>query len=259
MYQPFSRLSPKFSRNIRDHLEHFPLFHGLNETDYTFIASLIEWRNVASSVTIIHQGHTCSGLFLLVNGTVKVYFDGSDSWTKSDKQNLITVCQPGDILGEIDIADGKGHTASVRTREECTFFWTSSENFWLCHNAIPQIGRNLSSILATRLRQSTVSCEILSTMHLAGRVAHQLLRLEQDYGVRQVDDSILISIKLSQAEMAGLVGSSRGAINRIICNFKEQGYIDMKRDSSILILNRNALNRLCHGFISSASTALPKI
>ena len=228
-------------------LAHFSLFDGLSEDELQSILPVIEQRTVAPGMVILHRGQTGSGLFFLVDGTVKVFVEALDANSGTCQEAIVAICVSGAVLGEIDIADGAGHTAGVATRERCSFLWLSTDDFWRCHDDIPRLGRNLSRLLARRLRQATISHDLLSTTPLAGRVAYHLLRLAPDCGMPQAGDSIQLPFKLKQSEMASLCGSSRECVNRVFASFKEQGYIQVKRDNHIVLCDLDALHSYCRG------------
>ncbi len=237
----------RHQRKLKSQLAKFSLFDCLTELEFEILIPLLEIRTFNAGVVVIERGKSGSGLLLLVEGSVKIFLGESGASHGLDSEVLITTCGPGEALGEIDIVDGRGHTASVATREKSSFLWLSPENFWHCHDSIPRLGRNLSRILAGRLRLATISHDVYASMPLLGRVAFQLLRLANDCGVHQPNGSVMLPVKISQNEMASLVGSSRECVNRIIVDFKKQGYIEAKRGCHILIMNSEVLHEFCHG------------
>ena len=225
----------------------FSLFDGLSEAELQSILPVVEQRTVAPGVVLLRRGQTGSGLFFLVDGTVKVFVEALDATSGACQEALLAICASGAVLGEIDIADGAGHTAGVATRERCSFLWLSTDDFWRCHDGIPRLGRNLSRLLARRLRQATISHDLLSTTPLAGRVAYHLLCLAPDCGMPQAGGSIRLPFKLKQSEMASLCGSSRECVNRVFASFKEEGHIQVNRDNHIVLCDLDALHSYCRG------------
>jgi CRP-like cAMP-binding protein len=150
------------------------LFRGLNAAQLSQVGEHLQARVFPPGVVFIHQGQSGDGLYFLAHGTVKVFLTlgptpesenlasqeisvgQSKSPVPGAGEVVIAVCTAGETLGEIDLADGGGHTASVAALEESHVWWMASANFWHCHNAVPQLGRNLSRLLARRMRWCTM-------------------------------------------------------------------------------------------------------
>jgi CRP-like cAMP-binding protein len=232
------------------------LFRGLNAAQLSQIQEHLQARVFPPGAVFIHQGQSGDGLYFLARGAVKVFLAlGKDPAGESAVgespvpdagEAVIAVCTTGETLGEIDLADGRGHTASVAALEESHLWWMASADFWYCHNVVPQLGRNLCRLLARRMRGCTAAHDVLTTLHLPGKIAFHLLLLARDHGHLQPDGSVLLSLPLSQSEMGSLVGASREQVNRVLTRFARQGCIQ-RRDKHWLIRDAAALRRHCEG------------
>ena len=87
----------------------------------------------------------------------------------------------------------------------------------------PQIREQLLKVLARRLRRTNEDLCALIDSDVSGRVAKQLLALAHRFG--QADGDRLIVRDLTQEDLAGLVGSTRTSVNRILVEFAERGWI----------------------------------
>jgi CRP/FNR family transcriptional regulator, cyclic AMP receptor protein len=66
--------------------------------------------------------------------------------------------------------------------------------------------------------------EDLIFLDVYGRVAKKLLELADTHGTR-VDDGILIEVRLTQQELASMVGASRESVNKVMGYFTEKNFI----------------------------------
>ena len=57
-----------------------------------------------------------------------------------------------------------------------------------------------------------------------GRVAKKLLDLAREHGVK-VDDGTLIDVRMTQQDLASMVGASRESVNKVLGYFTDKGYI----------------------------------
>lgn len=229
--------------NDKSKLKDLLVLQGLTEDELSRVASFLHPRFVASGVTFLTQGLSGTGVFVLRQGTVKVCV-----LNPGGHQVMIALCGPGDVLGEMDAIDPSGHSASAVTIEPCQFLWMSPKDFNSCVDTIPRLGRNLLSRLVARERSSTNRSNALAHLSLEGRVARQLLLLSRQYGFDQEDGSVQLKIRPTQAEIAALVGSSRGCVNRVIKHLKENNLLIVHRDGTLVLPNIEPLCTLCHGW-----------
>jgi CRP-like cAMP-binding protein len=95
-------------------------------------------------------------------------------------------------------------------------------------------GDNLTRILAQRLRRTNEQLLALATLDVTGRVARQLLLLAEAYG-QQEGDGIHIHLRLTQENLAQIVGASRERVNQALRQLKLQGILAV-RDQHRLVL-----------------------
>ena len=95
-------------------------------------------------------------------------------------------------------------------------------------------------VLSTRVRYTTDYAESLAFLDVYGRVAAKLLELADRYGVQK--EGIEIELRLTQAELASLVGATRESVNKVLGAFRDQGLIEVE-GQRITILDRQGLKR----------------
>jgi CRP/FNR family cyclic AMP-dependent transcriptional regulator len=221
----------------------------LDEAQLEQVSEHLQPRAFPAGAVFIRQGQSAGGLFFLREGSVKVFLPHTETAARHSKEVVIAVCGAGETLGEIDLADGQGHTASVAALEDCHLWWMEGEDFWRCHEAIPRLGRNLCQLLARRMRWCTTAQDSLATLHLPGKVAYCLLLLARDYGKPQPGGALLLPLHLSQSEIAGMIGSSRECVNRVFADFKKRGVIQLCPRKQVMIRGVAALHGYCEDLL----------
>jgi CRP/FNR family transcriptional regulator/CRP/FNR family cyclic AMP-dependent transcriptional regulator len=103
----------------------------------------------------------------------------------------------------------------------------------------PRIAMNMLASLATRVRRSTSSIETLSALDVRGRVARVLLDLAEKHG-EPVSNGTRINVKLTQGELAALVGASRESVNKVIGQYRRRDCLEYDDDKQRLILLKPA-------------------
>ena len=170
----------------------------------------------------MRAGESADTVFILVTGSVKVHVpqsDGSDS--------ILALLGPGEVIGEISVLDSLGRSASATTLEESTVLAMSRSSFWECLQTIPPLTYNLVLILCRRIRLANAHAQCLATLDVSGRVALQLLSLGREYGTVEEDGSIDIPMRLTQTELASLIGASRVRVNQVVVSYKQLGYVSV--------------------------------
>jgi CRP/FNR family cyclic AMP-dependent transcriptional regulator len=99
--------------------------------------------------------------------------------------------------------------------------------------------------LCNRLRYAGQQIQALASMDVQGRVARQILDFAQRYGNVTPNGDVHIPIRLTQSDLAGLVGASRERVNKIIAIAKRNGHLSVDRYHHITVHNQQALARQC--------------
>jgi CRP-like cAMP-binding protein len=107
---------------------------------------------------------------------------------------------------------------------------------------MPEITLSLLKYVSKRLRRATEWIRMLSSQDVYGRIAGQLVLLAREHG-EQTPDGIRIPLRLTQNDLAGLVGASRESVNKAVGFFKTKQYIAVDGLYRITIRDMTALAR----------------
>jgi CRP/FNR family cyclic AMP-dependent transcriptional regulator len=121
------------------------------------------------------------------------------------------------------LIDKQPRVASVMTTEPSKFMIISREDFLACLSKNPEIAVNLIKPMTSRIRMLAKNVSSLALLDVYGRVARILL----EQAVQQGD--VLVTVKLTQQEIADMVGASRAMVSRILKDLKEGGYISIEK------------------------------
>jgi CRP/FNR family transcriptional regulator, cyclic AMP receptor protein len=220
------------------YLESIPLFSGLPENQRDWVAARLSERIFARNQEMIVAGMPGEHLYIILSGTVKVYIPQLDG-----DEVIVAILGPGDPVGEMSIIDHSGRSASVITLEETCVLWMGQSSFQEALHTMPVLAQNLIAILNSRLRSSTGQIQALAALDVQQRVIRQLLYFAGRYGRASRDSEVIIPIRLTQSDLAGLVGASRKRVNQAIVVLKHSGWIAIDADYHITLLNKLALER----------------
>jgi CRP/FNR family cyclic AMP-dependent transcriptional regulator len=216
-----------------------PLFSGLDEEQLTFVSKHLRQRSYEERDVIVQRDSSGEALFILTEGKVKV------SYREDEGETIIAVLRAGDFFGELSVLDGEGRSADVVALEPTHVLILSSEDFHTCMHAVPAIAITLLRELAGRLRRSTSWIRSLSSQDVYGRIAQQLLSLSETHGIDVDNGGRRILLRLTQNDIAGIVGASRESVNKAMGYFKSKNYIAVDTTYHITVYDRGALEKRC--------------
>jgi CRP/FNR family cyclic AMP-dependent transcriptional regulator len=100
-------------------------------------------------------------------------------------------------------------------------------------------------MLCNRLRVANEQIKALATQDVEGRVARQMLAFAQLYGRPTREGEVQIPLRLTQGDLAGLIGATRERVNQVIACYKQRRYISVDQNYRITIHKPEALSRRC--------------
>jgi CRP/FNR family cyclic AMP-dependent transcriptional regulator len=94
----------------------------------------------------------------------------------------------------------------------------------------PAVGYQITKLMGLRLRRFRTRVEELLCRSASARIAHTLLDMASDYGVRD-NAGILIPLRLNQSDLGNLAGLARETVNIILQDFRQRGLVEADRQS----------------------------
>jgi CRP-like cAMP-binding protein len=175
-------------------------------------------------------------VYVLLEGSVKV-----ELLRPEGTEVIRAVLGPGEVVGEMSLADSLGRSAGVKTLEETTLLCMDRVTFLTSVEEAPALARNLANLLSRRLRLANAHVRSLAALDVPGRVAAQLLALAKEYGEPSPEGGTLIPLPLTQSDLAALVGASRVRVNQAMTFFKRRGWISVGADHRIIVHDLDSL------------------
>ncbi len=224
----------------RNLLHEVDLFDGLMPEQSVAISMLLQRKTFPAGTNLMSIEQPGEVVYIILSGTVKIHVEQADG-----TDVIIAILGAGDTVGEMSLLDSAGRSANVITQEESTLLWLDRSAFQQCLRTAPVITYNLVRTLSSRLRLANEQIQALATLDVYGRVARQLLAFAQKYGKADAAGNIVIPIRLTQSDIAGLVGASRERVNGAIVHFKSRRYISIDQNFRITVHNLEALAKRC--------------
>src|SRR5215467_16120579 len=194
-------------------------FTDLSEEEIQALSSATKRRTFRSGEVIFHRDDPGQVLYMIKDGKVKICIISPDG-----QEVALTVFGKGEVFGEFALLDGLPRSADAVALERVECFTLQRSDF---QNAIvknPKIAFLVLQALSKRLRNTNNMVEDLIFLDVYGRVAKKLLELADAHGVK-TDDGVRIDVRLTQQELASMVGASRESVNKVLGYFTEKDFI----------------------------------
>src|SRR5829696_7040080 len=111
------------------------------------LAPLLHERNFPAGASVLTAEQPAEAIYIIIEGSVKIHL-----LTPEGTEVILAVLGPGEIVGEMSLADSLGRSANVTTLEESAFLWMDRRTFRSGVDSSTVLGRNLADVLSRRLR-----------------------------------------------------------------------------------------------------------
>jgi CRP/FNR family cyclic AMP-dependent transcriptional regulator len=212
------------------------LFRGLSPSELARVNDMLGRTKFPTGAMILTASQPGEIAYVILEGTLKV------STVQSNGRELtLALLGPGEIVGELSLTDRSGRSADVVTLEPATLIWIDRNTLDQLRREIPGITENLLRLLARRLRLANAQLQAMATLDVHGRIARQLLALADAWGEERPDGSVRIPLRITQSDLASLVGATRVRVNEVLVGFGRRNFVDVDSKHRITILSRDEL------------------
>ena len=220
-----------------DALARIPLFAGLSRSELSRLLEHLHERPLPAGTSVLIAEQAGEAVYVIHSGSVKVQAIRPDG-----TEVVLAVLSAGEVLGEMSAADSLGRSANVVTLEETILLWMDRRTFAASVASSTVLSRNLADVLSKRVRLANARLISLASLDVPGRVASQLLSLAREYG-QETEEGTRIPMRLTQADLAALVGATRVSVNQALGQFRKRGAISVGKDGRVSVHDEDALAR----------------
>jgi CRP-like cAMP-binding protein len=196
-----------------------PIFAGLPGEEIERLGRLLRPRRYQRGEVIFLEGDEGTALCLIAEGRIRIQLTGTDG-----REVVINVYGPGEIFGEMALLDGEPRSADAIAQEPARAFWLQRDDFAAFLDTHPRAAMTMLASLSRRLRHTTRVVQDATFRDVPARLARVLLDLAARNG-QAIPNGIRIESRLTQGELAAMVGASRETVNRALRGFEQRGLI----------------------------------
>ncbi len=179
---------------------------------------------------VLTQGDTLDGLYIVQEGRIML-----TRLSCSGRETIIEFVGPGEFFGDVPLLNGGSAPFNALALQATVLLVVRKSEFRQLLED-PVACRSLIDVLVRRCNDAWTQIEVLGNSLLEEKVRIMLDWLIHRMGVQTPEG---IQIKMSQSQLAKMVGCSRESLNRQLSIFKSQGLIKIKGkypQTSLIIL-----------------------
>jgi CRP/FNR family transcriptional regulator/CRP/FNR family cyclic AMP-dependent transcriptional regulator len=200
-------------------LERVALFAELDAASLQHLAQVMRRRSFRAGEAIFHRDDPGQVLYVIRDGHVRIRLTSAEG-----QEIALAVFGPGESFGEMAILDNQPRSADAIAIDKVEVYALQRQDFVTVIGSHPEIAIEVMKGLSKRIRLGNQMIEDLIFLDVYGRVAKKLLELSKEHGV-ETEDGVRIDMRLTQQEIASMVGASRESVNKVMGYFTDKSYI----------------------------------
>jgi CRP-like cAMP-binding protein len=207
------------------------MFAALSESELQALAQRAVERHFAADEMLFWEGEECTGIFLIVQGSVKIF-----KTSPAGREMMLALETAPSTVAELPLFDGGPYPASVRAVEPVATLFINKNDFQLVCRQYPDVALKLLAVVGRRLRHLVGLVESMTFGSVTQRLARLLLDAARQAGVDEFD------LPVTHQELASRLGTVREVVSRNLARFRAEGLIQIQ-GRQLRIQNRAGLER----------------
>jgi CRP/FNR family cyclic AMP-dependent transcriptional regulator len=204
----------------------WPLFAGVPAEDVRRLLSIARRRTFRKGEVVFHRDDLAESLLLIVSGRFAVRIT-----TPFGDSALLDVLGPGDVFGELALLLPEARrSASVEALEPGETFSVFRGDFVRLQSEHPDVKDVLLRLLAEQLARASDRIVEAHYVDAETRVRRRLCELAERYATGEGE----AVVPITQEDLAGMAGTSRATVNRVLRDEEKRGVVELARGRTIV-------------------------
>ena len=141
------------------------------------------------------------------------------------REVILDFVEQGEIFGELAILDDGPRDHAADAHEDSVVAVIERDRLTTIIREAPELGFQFNRVLATRVKALRARVEELLCKSAQTRMALTLSALAEAHGITDAG-GVLIPLRLSQRDLAGLAGLSRETVNAVLQDFRSRDLVE---------------------------------
>lgn len=211
----------------------------LRPEQFERLRAIMTPKRVRSGTYLFQDEDWAESLYYIHEGAVKI-----TKTTDSGEEILLSIKHGGDLVGDpCTLSGALNLTNCIALTDTSLGVIRKSELEFLFYRH-PDLAIAFLQWLSINQRIMETKMRDLLVYGKTGALASTLIRLCNSCG-RLTEEGILIPMKLTNQDLANMIGASRESVNRMLNKLKAEGTLS-QRAGQIIVHDLNRLREMCH-------------
>jgi len=224
----------------KTHIRSLSVFAGMDDASFDQFLGQATQRVVSKGTAVFNQGDDARHFFVLLHGRLKVM-----QVTADGQQIIVRVVNPGELFGFAVALGRKDYPGTPLAAVDSAVLAWPMEMMTDFMARSPALAVNTMQMIGRRLDAAHNRIREISTQEVEPRVAHAVLRLVREAGVKE-GAGVRIDFPVSRQDIAELTGTTLHTVSRIISQWQAKGWVEGGRQS-LLVRDLRHLQSIADG------------
>ncbi len=212
------------------YLKRSRLFERASDETIAYCEHLFVQQACTKGNILFQQGDAAHFVYLVKRGTVRIARRTSD-----DKDITIAILGPGCIFGEEVVFSQVERTTIAVCMTESLLCMARAEHVYGLLTRFPQLAVNVAKYLHEQRDDALAVAEDFAFLSVPERLLRLFERLAEEHG-RAVPGGTLLDIRLTHADLASLIGSTRETVSVQLAQLVREGRIRLDGRSIVVLM-----------------------
>ncbi|WP_345788507.1 Crp/Fnr family transcriptional regulator [Desulfosporosinus hippei] len=208
----------------------------IDEEELEYLNQIASEIKYPKGQIIFSTSQKANEVYYIKSGLVKIYRTTSDG-----RQVSVALRYPGDFIGLAEVLSNiseREYSAEAMDNVAIQIIW--KDGFKKMMAEMPIFSEKIVRLMSDRLREAQNTIYDFIMNPIQGRLAIFLLAMAERSGDKGADGIIRVHLRVTQEELACVIGSARQTISSLLNLFKEDGSIQYE-GREIVGVNPNKL------------------
>ncbi|RJE86951.1 Crp/Fnr family transcriptional regulator [Paenibacillus sp. 1011MAR3C5] len=211
----------------------------LSQESFEKLQGIMYVRHFEKGSCLFWEGDAANHLYYIMDGRVRT--------TKSaDNGRTLTLYlhQQGDLIGQMDPFQDSVHNFSAEVTEDVQVGVIQRKDLEVLLWQNSDLAIEFMKWMGLMHRLTQTKFRDLIMFGKTGALCSLLIRLSNSYG-KEIEDGIIIDLKINNTELADMIGATRESVNRMLSELKKDNVI-YNQHGHMVIKDIAYLREVCH-------------
>lgn len=212
---------------------------SFSEETFSLLKATMNEIHAESGTHLFWEGDEADKLYYVVEGRVKITKSSDEG-----RQFIIDIYHTGDMFGQIDPYQASKHWCNAEVMETATIGIIQKKDLVPLLRQHGDVAVEVMNWMGLSHRMTLSKLRDLMMFGKTGALCSLLIRLHNTYGEKH-PQGVFITKRLTNLELADMIGATRESVNRLLSDFKSRDII-ANEGGHIIVKDLQYLKDICH-------------